>query len=118
MEAWPGTLPQQPLYDGFQETAPNTVLRTTMDAGPPKQRRRYTAGIRRFSVALQLTKAQVAVLDSFYLNNLNGGVDPFTWVHPRTGTAATFRFTGDALSYDVWADDVWFTRFPLEILPP
>jgi hypothetical protein len=116
-EAWPGTLPQEPLYDGFSETAPNTVLRTRMDAGPPKQRRRYTAGVRVFSMSLVLTKAQVAVLDDFYLNALNGGVDAFTWQHPRTLAAASLRFAGEPPTYKPWSDDCWTATLTLEILP-
>lgn len=116
-EAWPGTLPQEPLYEGYREAVPNGILRTQMDAGPPKQRRRYTAAPRRFTMTLCLTKAQVAVLDSFVLNNLNGGVDAFTWTHPRTGAGATYRFAGETPVYQAFADDLWVTSLSVEILP-
>src|SRR5262245_40021851 len=116
--AWPGTLPAKPLYNGYTETPPNVVLRTQMDAGPPKQRKRYAAGIRTIAMVLELTKAQVAVLDDFYVNQINGGVDPFTWVHPRTDAAVTFRFNGTPQVYEAWASDGYVARFTLEILPP
>ncbi|QLH37711.1 MAG: hypothetical protein HWD60_00095 [Defluviicoccus sp.] len=41
---WPSSLPQKPLVDGFSETAPNLVVRSPMDVGPAKVRRRATAG--------------------------------------------------------------------------
>jgi hypothetical protein len=118
--AWPGTLPALPLLDGFREQVPNAILRTTMDAGPPKQRRRYTAAVRTLNVELELTKAQVAVLDDFILNALNGGVDSFTWTHPRTGGAATYRIAGKTPEYSIWtggSDNNWVTTLLLEILP-
>jgi hypothetical protein len=63
-----------------------------MDAGPPKARRRFTAGFRMVGGSLALTHAQRATLDAFFLDTLEGGALPFDWVHPITSEPATFRF--------------------------
>ncbi len=49
---WPPSLPQRPLAQGFSEQAPDTLIRTQMEAGPPKVRRRFTAGIRTMDLQL------------------------------------------------------------------
>lgn len=91
-EAWPGTLPQTPLLEGYTESLPNQVIRSQMETGPAKVRRRFTAAIKPFTVNLLMTLAQTVTLETFYETTLNGGVDQFTWLHPRTTDAITFRF--------------------------
>lgn len=115
---WPASLPQQPLYDGYQEQAPNLVIRSQMDAGPPKIRQRFTAGIRTFAMRLALTKAQVATLDTFFVTTAAGGSIAFEWVHPRTGATVNYRFVVPPQpKYHADADDVWWAELALEILP-
>jgi len=89
---WPSSLPQRPTVGGYQERFAETVLRTAMDAGAAKLRRRFTAAPRQIEVTFRMTAAQVAVLRSFYEETTAGGALPFDWVHPREGTAAEFRF--------------------------
>ena len=43
---WPASLPRYLLHPQFSETAPNLVIRTTMDAVPAEVRRHFTAGVR------------------------------------------------------------------------
>ena len=45
--------------EGFTEQAPNTVIRSQMEAGPAKVRRRFTSGTRNFDCQLYLSPAQV-----------------------------------------------------------
>lgn len=92
MAAWPGSLPQLSLLAGALETVQDGTIRTEMDAGPAKRRRRYTAVVRRFTVPLVLTTDQVATLETFYDSTLQGGVDAFDWTHPRTGAAVSLAF--------------------------
>lgn len=114
---WPLSLPQRPLAQGFNEQVPNTLIRTQMEAGPPKVRRRFTAGIRTMDMQLRITPAQVDALDVFYDSTLQGGALPFDWVHPRTGVAATYRFV-EPPSYATMARGrLWTATLKLEILP-
>ena len=90
---WPASLPARLLANpGATEQPPDVVLETQMDAGPPKARRRYTAGFRIVQGSLALTRAQYATLDDFYVNTLQGGALPFDWIHPITSAPVTVRF--------------------------
>lgn len=88
---WPSSLPG-PLQDGYGEAPPDTTVRTKMDAGPDKIRRRYTAAPRPFSLRFHLTRDEVATLDAFYVTTSRSGSLRFNWTHPRTGAACEARF--------------------------
>lgn len=117
MPSWPGTLPTGPEWSSYQETSPNVALRTPMDVGPPKVRRRSTAGIRPFTMTFLLTQAQVATLDTFYQTTLTGGTASFdSLTHPRTAAAATFRFVTPP-QYQALGPNVYRASCQMEILP-
>jgi hypothetical protein len=117
MPAWPGTLPTAPEGPGYQEQAPNVSIRTEMDAGPPKLRRRYTAGIRTFTFSWLLSKTQVATLDTFFVTTLQGGSLSFDGLnHPRTGAATTWRFVAPP-TYSYLGPDAWRCQTQVEVLP-
>lgn len=113
---WPATLPSYPLVEGYEERAPATMLRTEMDAGPAKVRRRFTAGVRVLTLEVGLTTEQTETLDAFFVDTLQGGTLPFDWVHPRTQDPATFRFTAEP-EYEPLGGEMWIAVLPLEILP-
>ena len=115
MAAWPASLPQGPFV-GHSEGFPDELVRTKMDAGPAKVRRRYTASVIPIEYPIQLTTAQVTTLRTFYYTTLNGGVDTFTHDLPRTGVAATLRFTAPPKPR-VSAVGTWQVVLMLEILP-
>jgi len=90
---WPTALPTRFLQDpGATEQPPDIMIETQMDAGPPKARRRYTAGYRIVTGSIVLTHAQRQILDDFYVTTLQGGALTFDWIHPITSQPATFRF--------------------------
>jgi hypothetical protein len=90
---WPATLPARfQASPGATEQPPDIVIESAVDAGPPKARRRYTAGFRIVGGSLALTHAQRATLDAFFVDTLEGGALPFDWIHPMTSEPATFRF--------------------------
>jgi hypothetical protein len=92
MPNWPAGLPASPLLDSFKEKAEDTVIRTEMEQGPAKLRRRTTAGVRTLSASFLVSKAQVVTLEDFYLTTLQGGSLPFTFTHPRSGASVSCRF--------------------------
>ena len=89
---WPAGLPQRPSVGGYQERFTETALRTPMEAGAAKLRRRFTAAPRQMDLSFRMTPVQVALIRTFYEDTTGGGTLPFDWVHPRDGSTATFRF--------------------------
>lgn len=115
MATWPATLPA-PALSSLQESPPDNLIRSAMDKGPAKLRRRTTANIRPISFTLMLTPAQVDVLDIFYDVTTFSGVDEFDYTHPRTGNPVTARFA-DRPQYQEREKVVYAVAVSLEILP-
>ena len=116
MATWPATLPSYVLVEGYSEMPPVNSIRTQMDVGPPKVRRRSTAAPRPITCKQHMTKTQVAILDTFYVTTLSSGVDPFDWTHPRTGASVSFTFT-EPPTYESLGGTAWGVTLKLEILP-
>lgn len=116
-DAWPGGLPQSPLLQGYSESPPDVALRTPMDGGVAKLRRRFTAATRPLQWAMICTKAQVATLDTFYSTTLVGGTLPFTFDHPRTTDNEEFRFIAPPVYVVIGSEDEWRVSVSLEQLP-
>lgn len=92
---WPAGLPQRPLLASLRESFPAIAIRSQPDSGPPKARRRFTAGVRPWHVELSLSRDQVALLDEFHQSTTAGGSLPFEWVHFRTLAPAMMMFAGE-----------------------
>lgn len=92
MAEWPETLPLKPLVNGYEESPPDVLLRTEMDTGEAKVRRRNTAGVRPFSAQFHMKSAQVTILDNFFTATLGHGALRFDFTHPRTGATVSIRF--------------------------
>ena len=118
MPTWPtaGGFPQTPQFQNFQEVTPDALVRTRMDTGPEKVRRRFTAAVRPFKMQLGLTTAQVATLDTFYITTLEHGSLAFDWVHPRTSTSCSMRFK-NTITYKRLGPDLWTAAFEVDLLP-
>jgi hypothetical protein len=116
MAAWPGTLPDKVLKNGYDEVFADNVIRTPMEVGPPKVRRRSTAAPKFFRVSQLLSSTQVGYLDTFYNTTLSSGSIQFDWKHPRTGSAVTtMRFkTPPRVQYV--SGDKFRAEYELEIL--
>lgn len=115
---WPATLPQS-VQKGYTETGGVLVLRTSMDAGPAKQRRRG-ARSKTMQVSFLMTAAQVDTLEDFVLNTLKGTAR-FGFNHPRTELVAEVRIVPqqDGAMYNIsYVGPGYFTvALNLEILP-
>jgi len=117
--ARPATLPQDVFVESYDETFPDMVLRSQMDAGPAKQRRRFTAAVRPLAVVVGLTRAQCDTFDVFYNVTLGGGAISFDWIHPRTQLTVTLRFIGGQpphLKPEAGAQR-WQAALNLEVMP-
>jgi len=116
MPTWPSSLPQSPLVSGFAETPPMTSLRTEMDQGPAKVRQRTTAGIRKLQMSFNMTKAQIATLDTFYNTTISGGALKFDFTHPRTASTVSVRIVNPP-SYAPINGEYYSVGLELEQLP-
>ena len=114
---WPISLPQQ-VDRGFTEVVGVNVLRTPMDAGPAKLRRR---GARpdSLNVSFLMTTEQVAILEDFVLNTLQG-VSRFSFIHPRKQVQVETRIvpTGEGQYFSVGykAPGFWTVAIQLEVI--
>ncbi len=92
---WPAALPSGFLAEGFSKEPQSNVIRTSMDAGPKKARRRYTARAVKYSGRQIFDEAELAVFEQFYHTALADGVLRFNFADPVSGETAEFRFTED-----------------------
>ena len=92
---WPASLPQKVLVDGYSEEPQSQVIRTEMDAGPKKTRRRFTAATRSIPVSMNLDLTQLDTFETFFDSDLQGGSLVFDMPHPRTGATVVMQIVGD-----------------------
>lgn len=111
---WPSSLPQVLRLDGQKGRRKSNVIRTEMDAGPIKARRRYTVTEKLFEGSVILTEEQRETLENWYKNDLGDGTLRFVMKDPQTLVPAEFRFTED---YDEDSlDGLWQITMKLEKL--
>lgn len=115
---WPLTLPQAPTT-GYTESTGALILRTPMDAGPAKQRRR---GNRPdvLGVSFIMSTAQVEALRTFVADTIRGTAR-FGFPHPRTQVQAEVRIVpqdgGELFSVSYYTPNHWTVGMSLEVLP-
>ena len=117
---WPtaNNFPQSP-QKGFSESVGVNVVRSPMDAGPAKQRRRAKR-LSTMDLSFILTTAQTQTLESFIENDLEG-VRRFGFLHPRLNTQVEVRIIpqsdGEFFRLQYLAPGYWQTSMKFEILP-
>jgi len=75
--------------DGYGEAASQQQLRSGMDAGPDKVRRRFTAASRPLQGKIVVNQAQFSFFKNWYDNVLLGGTLRFGWVEPWSDDTIT-----------------------------
>lgn len=110
MATWPSNLPV--TLDNYSETPPDRIIRSSMEVGPQKMRRRSSAQVRKVSLSLMLTDAQLVTLNTFYDTN---DALAFDFIDLRTNTAVRARFAG-VPKYNK-DDYLWSVSVELEYLP-
>jgi len=111
---WPDSLPPTLLLAGLSIRPQDNVIRTAMDAGPKKARRRYTARTVTYAGKQVFDAVKMEVFEQFYHTVLADGVLRFNFTDPVTLETAEFRFTGP---YSAAAlDGLWEVAMPLERL--
>jgi hypothetical protein len=90
MTDWPSTLPQRFLAADYSDTLPDNVIKTQMDAGPPKRRRKTTANIQVISGSMILTTTQWNSLVTFFQDTLKETLN-FTLPEPGNDGVGTLN---------------------------
>lgn len=91
---WPAFLQDLINAAGFSSEIGETVLRTEMDIGPAKLRRRFTHSIDNYNTEITVYTTDMPAFFTFFNTTLNGGVTPFYFDDPLTGIEEIFRFVG------------------------
>lgn len=114
---WPATLPQV-VQKGYSEKGGVLVLKTPQDSGPAKMRKIGNKP-QVLSVSFLMTGAQVAALEIFVKNTVQG-VTRFGFPHPRLGTVTEVRLIpqgeGDYYTIAYAAPDFYNVSLELEVL--
>lgn len=92
-DAWPGSLPQKLETEGFSRGIGANTIRSNMEVGLDKIRKRYTKQIDPLSGTMKIDRTQYTALQTFYLVTLNAGILPFEFTDPITNTTTEYRFT-------------------------
>lgn len=87
---WPAGAPQ--FAESWEEQNQPLTIRTNMDVGPPKVRRRATRSFRSVTVSFTCRHDQWRVLKDFFQVDCQSGVQFHEFLHPFEGTVQEFRF--------------------------
>ena len=115
---WPPGLPQT-VQQGYTESVGMNILRSPMDAGPAKMRKRSNKPSI-LSVSFILTTSQVETLETF-VKDTTKGIYRFGFPHPRTLSQVEVRIIpgqdGVYYTLNYLAPDFYSVSLQLEILP-
>ena len=94
MPVWPATLPQELNPRGHREDLPDNLIRSSVDAGPEKRRRRVTAAVRPLVGRMIMTSSQLDVLEAFFRSDIGDAALSFDFPTPRDpGATLTVVFS-------------------------
>jgi hypothetical protein len=117
MTAWSTSLPQKLLIEGYGESVADVSIKSQMDVGPAKVRRRTSAAIRPVAGKMLMNSTQLSAFKTFYNTDLLGGSLRFSWVDPIFSTSTCeMRFT-DPPSWSAIDFNTFEVNMNLEILP-
>lgn len=93
MASWPSSLPN-PLSAGYGLDPVDPVIRTDMEVGSPRSRRRTSARDDRIPVSWLMTDAQMATFRSWYENDSTGIAGGAAWfsINLNLGTGGIYNW--------------------------
>ncbi len=122
MAVWPASLPQKPLIAGYGRSGKSVLIRSPMDSGPAKVRKRTNAGVQPLSLSFRMTTAQLEDFEEWFSGDLGEGAFSFTLPNPEASSGTiTVRMTGGAGAppYDILPSvpGHWSVSFTAEVMP-
>lgn len=118
MATWPTSLPS-PSLEGYGLTAGNPVIRTDMESGPARVRRRFTAAPDTVTLRFTFTDAQMAAFRTFWNTDAQQGAAWF-YLTLRDGRSAgdvtrEVRPTSGAFNASLLSTGIWAVSFSVEV---
>ena len=115
---WPLTLPTSPLVNGYAESIPDNLIRSSMSAGPAKVRRRSISMPWTFSATFSFTQTQLATFKTFFSDVIMHGALRFTFNLPSDGTSIECRIvTSQNMAISQACPGQWHVTLTFEVLP-
>ncbi len=119
MTTWPSDLPTVPVRDGYRVSSDNGLVRTEMESGRARQRRRFVRAYKRVAITWRLSDVELERFRSFFYWDINHGADVFAISLPVAATSrpVSARFVVDSqprISYRGPA--LWDLTCELEII--
>lgn len=118
--AWPATVPDTFEASGFAYDSDSGVLRTDMDSGPAKARRRFTSTTKNMKGTIIMTRSQFQTWETWFQDTIFHGSLSFTMTDPVHGGSMTVRIVGSKGSkpYSWSQNGVWVSlNLTIEKLP-
>lgn len=116
---WPATLPQCVQINGYSESIGYNVIRTPMDAGPAKMRRRSKMA-EPLSVKFVMDSTQLTALETFVKDTIKI-TSRFYFTHPRKNTQIEARIVpsnnGELYTVSYLSPTLWTVSMNLEVMP-
>lgn len=116
MVTWPSNLPQEFNVGEFNIEPPNNIVNTTVDAGVPKRRRRFTKGVQVVSGKMVMDLDQYRTLMNFMDVDLHDGVDQFYFPRPGYCLGSIVASFKEGIKKDHIGGDHFQISFSLETL--
>jgi len=117
-EIYPPTLTQCFALGNFIQQAEPNVVRSDVEVGKAKLRRRFTRAVINVNGTIYLNQAELQTFDTFFTLTLASGSKSFNFIDPVSGTEREYRFV-DPPVYEVLAGKIgaWTATLALEIIP-
>lgn len=119
MATWPLALPQKFPLETRRVVVQSNVVRTAMDVGPAKVRRRALTDVIGYDLnpdRFVLRRDQLEALDYFYDTVLGNGTLPFDWLDPwRNAGTLTFRFRERPTAIAITAGNHYLSRVTVRL---
>ena len=110
---WLSTLPSNFNYNSFSEGQQSGLVRTNMDAGPAKVRRRFTAAVETYAGSMTMDSTQKSAFKVFYQTTTKMGSLTIEFPNPVSIGTIDVRFVGTP-TYKALENSYWTVSFSIE----
>jgi len=117
---WPEALPSFLLRD-WSYGKQTSILKSDMEIGPPKRRKRTTAEGGSLTGSIEIDQQQFEVFKTFVESTLSGGINSFLWPDFISGTpkevVLSIDTKGVLYSVSQTGENTFKIKLKLEVLP-